>query len=436
MNPLLGWEIALFLVLVYAVVLIALYRTGRLGPERALSLFGPALMIKTRRGRGWLDRVGRFRRLWTTVADVGIVLSALTMLVVVVVLAFDAVAALRVSAANAPSPAEALGIPGINPLIPVTYGLVALVVGIVLHELFHGIVARSQQIGVKSIGILWFVIPVDALVEQDDQEMQKAPLRKRDRVAAAGVLANFALALLFFAVLATLVSTSVIPNANGSGVAAVVPMSPAANISLQAGDVLVAVNGTATPTNTALLHVLGATRPGESVAVTFYSSGLHTLTTRMATLGANPSNPQRGFLGVTIVFLSPTQLKTIWVAPWSSTDGPLLGATYWLVLPIASLEPVQGPTEKFYHLTGPLAGADPNTFWIVLNLLYYLAWLNLLLGLSNALPIFPLDGGLLFRDFMHSIAQRLRRGWDNARLERFAGQMTAVASGVVLILLL
>ena len=55
------WTIALVLVLLYAVVVFVLYRLGRLGGDHALSLFGPALMIKTRRGRDTLDRIGRFR---------------------------------------------------------------------------------------------------------------------------------------------------------------------------------------------------------------------------------------------------------------------------------------------------------------------------------------------------------------------------------------
>ena len=57
---------------------------------------------------------------------------------------------------------------------------------------------------------------------------------------------------------------------------------------------------------------------------------------------------------------------------------------------------------------------DPGSFWILANILYWLAWMNLLLGMSNALPLFPLDGGLLFRDFSASIAlapaPRLGRG--------------------------
>ena len=62
--------------------------------------------------------------------------------------------------------------------------------------------------------------------------------------------------------------------------------------------------------------------------------------------------------------------------------------------------------------------------------------MNLLLGLSNALPLFPLDGGLLFRDFAASFAARVRRGWTAARLDEFGGRATAVSSVLVLVLLL
>ena len=61
--------------------------------------------------------------------------------------------------------------------------------------------------------------------------------------------------------------------------------------------------------------------------------------------------------------------------------------------------------------------------------------MNLLLGLSNALPLVPLDGGLLFRDFAASIAARLRRGWDAQRLDAAGGRAVAISSTVVLILL-
>lgn len=436
LDPYFGYEIALALIAVYGAVVYLLWRAGRLGPDRSLSLFGPALMTKTRRGRAFLERVGRVGRAWDLLSDVGVVLSAIAMVTIVAVLVLGAIVSLRISPAQAPSPAEAVGLPGINPIIPLSYGIVALVVGIVLHELFHGFVARSQKIGVKSLGILWFVVPIGAFVEQDDAEMLAASRRRRDRVAAAGVLANFLLAVVFFAALSVVVAGSVAPNANGVGVANVQTSSAAATAGVGPGDIITSVCGTSTPTLGDFEAALANTTPGESCTLAYYSSGAGASVQRNVTLGNNSNYTKpRGLLGVSVYGLTPSELKQTLVWPAGSDAGPVAGSLNWLILPLATLEPVAGTTTSFYHLTGPLAGAGPGVFWAGANTLYWLAWMNLLLGLSNALPLVPLDGGLLFRDFATTVAARLRRGWSEATLEQFGGRAAAASTAVVLVLL-
>ncbi len=435
MNPYLGYEIALVVVALYVLIVVLLYRGKYIAPNSALSLLGPALMIKTRRGRDALDRWGRFRRFWTAASDLGIALAVVSMATIMVTLLIEAALAFRVSSAAAPTVEEAIGLPGINPFIPIGYGIVALVVGVVLHELAHGVVARSQGIGVKSLGILWCVVPVGAFVEQDDADMLAAPRRKRDRVAAAGILANLAIAVGFFLVLAALVSTSVATNANGVGIAYVQPGSPAANLSLAPGDILIAVNGTALTTVDLFESTLAKTTPGENVSVVYYSAASGQTISTTVTLAPSPSVAGRGFLGVAPAFLTPSGLKQTLISPLSSSSGPLVGALYWISLPLAGLEPVSGSTMDYFHLTGPLAGVGMTGFWIGANILYWIAWMSLLLGLSNALPLIPLDGGLLFRDFAASVAARFRKTWSEAKLEDFGGRAAVLSSVLVLVLL-
>jgi membrane-associated protease RseP (regulator of RpoE activity) len=434
-DPYLGYEIAAIVIVAYLVLVILLGRAGYIAPNRAVSFFGPALMIKTQRGRAAIDRWARFRRFWTAASDLGIALAAISMVVIIVLLIVDAIVSLRIPSSQAPSPQEALGLPGINPFIPIGYGIVALVVGIVLHELAHGVVARSQGIGVKSLGILVFVVPVGAFVEQDDVDMNAASRRRRDRVGAAGILANFAIALVFFVLLAAIISTSVASNANGIGIAYVQAGSPAANASLVSGDIITSINGTAT-TSTALFEsALENTTPGETVTVDYYSSSHGSLTSIPVVLAPSPTVKGRGFLGVAPSYLTPNQLRQTLISPWSSSSGPFVGGIEWIVLPLAGLEPLSGSSMNFFHLTGAFAGVNPNAFWIGANILYWIAWMSLLLGLSNALPLIPLDGGLLFRDFSASIAARFKKGWSEARLEEFGGQAAIVSSVLVLVLL-
>ncbi|MGA8276483.1 MAG: site-2 protease family protein [Thermoplasmata archaeon] len=435
MDPYLGYEIAIVVVAAYFVLIILLGRAGYIAPNRVVSFFGPALMIKTQSGRAAIDRWARFRRFWTVVSDLGIALAAIAMAGIIAILFFGAIVSTRLPASEAPTPQEALGLPGINPFIPLGYGIVALIVGIVLHELAHGVVARSQGIGVKSLGILLFVVPVGAFVEQDEADMTAASRRRRDRVGAAGILANFAIAVVFFVLLAAVISTSVAANASGVGIEYVQPGSPAANVSLVPGDIITSINGTATTSVALFESSLANTTPGETVAVDYYSSSHHALTAVSVVLAPSSTVKDRGFLGVEPYFLTPNELQQTLASPLSSSNGPVVGAIDWLVLPIAGLEPLSGSAMNCFHLTGAFAGVDPNTFWIGANILYWIAWMSLLLGLSNALPLVPLDGGLLFRDFSASIAARFKKGWTADRLEEFGGQAVIVSSVLVLVLL-
>ncbi|MCI4345786.1 MAG: site-2 protease family protein [Thermoplasmata archaeon] len=430
-----GVLIFLGLLGLYLAIVYLLYKAGRIGPDRALTLFGPALMLKTRRGRSWLDRMGRFRRFWSAVGDLGLLLASIAMVLIVSLLVWEAYLVTRIPASAAPSPQEALGLPGINPIIPLGYGLVAIVVGIVLHELAHGIVARSQGVGVRSLGILWFIVPVGAFVEQEEKEMNDAPRRVRGRIAAAGILANFGLAVLFFSASSLLVAGSVHPNANGVGLGAVESGGAAANASLVPGDIIVALNGSPTPDNRALYDALAKTTPGESIPVVYYSVSTRTTEQTTVKLAPSPYTAGRGFLGVGISPLSPAQTVTTLTSPLSDSSGPLVGAVTWIILPLAGLEPLSGTTTTFFHLTGAGAALGTPNFWVTVNLLYWLSWMNLLLGLSNALPLVPLDGGLLFRDFATSLLARLRRGWDAPTLEGVAGRLSVAASLLVVFLL-
>ncbi len=428
--------IILGLIIAYFAAIYYLQRTGRIGPDKALTLFGPALMLKTTHGREMLDRAGRFRRFWSVVADLGVLLAGVSMVIIVVLLIWEGILITQLPSSVSVSPSEALGIPGINPIIPLGYGLLALIVGIVLHELAHGVVARSQKVGVKSLGILWFVIPIGAFVEQDEDEMMQATRRRRTRIAAAGVLANFVLAVFFFGLMAAAVTGTVQPAAHGVGIAVVEPDSPAQNISLAAGDIITSVNNTPVSTNTAFENVLANTTPGQVVELTYYQASTGKTVTTEVTLAKSPYYVKpRGFLGVGASYLTPGELYSELSWPPASQFGPLAGFVLWIDLPLAQLEPVAGVTTSFFHLSGPLAALGVGGFWILVNVLFWLAWMNLLLGLSNALPLIPLDGGLLFRDFAASVVARFRRGWDATTLDNFAGRLTIISSVVIVALI-
>lgn len=97
-----------------------------------------------------------------------------------------------------PEPGVALIIPGIS--VPLS-ALVSLVVLIIVHEFAHGIVAMTEKIKVRSLGLLTAgIIPIGAFTEPDERELKKASSRKRLRTFSAGSMANFAVAFLLLGI--------------------------------------------------------------------------------------------------------------------------------------------------------------------------------------------------------------------------------------------
>ncbi len=445
------WLVALLLA--YGLIVYALWKSGRVGADKPLSLLGPLLMVKTLRGRKAIERVARFRRAWNVFGDVGIVLAFAGMVAMFALLVYGAIAASRLPASEAPSLSTALSIPGLNPLLPLGYGLLALVVGVVLHELCHGVLARANGIRVKSLGVLFLVVPLGAFVEQDEEDMNAATRRRRDRVAAAGVMANFALAVIFFLALSAVVGVSVQPKAAGVGVAAVFSGSGASNATLAPGDIVTGLNGTLTPDATVLGQVLSQARPGETVPLSFYSQAQGGTVETSVTLGAasaylpsergNRTAQRLAFLGIQEYPLAPQVLTGILVDPFHADLGglsfrgnfpsPLTGSLLFLALPGTQMLPLGGTVGQFYTVSGPLGAG--GTF-VLVNALYWLVWINFLLGIFNALPAVPLDGSFLFRDIVGGAIKRAQPALPQPRVDALVGGLSVLISFTVLLLIL
>ena len=78
-------------------------------------------------------------------------------------------------------PQANLLIPGLNPLLPWTYGWIALVVTIVIHEVGHGIVARVYDAKMESTGLLSGIDISDWCVRKhSERRVRKKTLSNRN----------------------------------------------------------------------------------------------------------------------------------------------------------------------------------------------------------------------------------------------------------------
>jgi len=327
--------IALFWVAVYLVF-------GRREKEEGLSVDFLVLMWRTKRLLGFIDWLSRINpRFWRVYGDVGIALGYIGMSIVFYFLLKTALKTIQTGEGGGVQ----LAIPGVT--IPLWYGLIGLTVVMVVHELSHGVVARAEKLPLKSVGLVLLAVIPGAFVEPDEEKLSKAPLRSRLRVYGAGSLANVVTAVITALLLSYAVTPLLVPS--GILVGDVLPGTPADGV-LQKGDVIIAINGQSVMTMEEFIEVMNKTKPGETITLTVLRNG-EELNLKL-TLGRNPENPERGFIGI-----RPAQH----VVSKVGYDG--------IVLPL------------FFSL-------------------YWIYTLNIGIGLMNLFPLVPLDGGRMLDDLI------------------------------------
>lgn len=464
-----GWLIFLALLAAYVgVVMLFRQRGGRIGTAE---LNGPFIMWRTQFGKRAIRTVATPRRFWNVVADVGIVATWLTGLAIFALLIYQLTLYFTVPevvAESGQSPQFLIGLPGVNPLIPLWWGLVALVVALVIHEGSHGVMAFVGKMRVKSLGLLFFIVPIGAFVEPDEEDLERATAREKNRVFAAGPASNLVVALVAGLILSTVFMSSISAanDGDGVGVGTVIEGMPADDAGLRTGDIIVELrdvtiyppgntsNGTQLATagverdsipvlnTTAYFDTLNWTRAGDNMTIVFLREGAQMLATvtlvdRYEYLeGEQPgvaleSDRGKGFMGVTPVNLVFVQnIISILRDPFASgfpesfsTGGPtalpgsfFIYIAYPFIIFQTGVDIFAEPYRAFVVVDGPLASVSPALFFGIATLLYWIVWIDIMLGTFNALPAGPLDGGQMLRA---TLRDRLMRRYrvDKGQLE-------------------
>ena len=523
-----GYLIALIVLTAWILAVYYLNRS-KWFEKHGMSLMGPMVMWKTRKGRDMIDRIARRERVWSFYGKLSLWICAGAMITIMTLLIWEATIVSQVE--TAPSPELILGIPGINPVIPLWYGILGLLVAIVVHELSHGILTRLGKMKLVSLGVLFFVFPVGAFVEPDEAELQRTTRMKRAKVFAAGPASNLLLALVVLGIFSGLMMSSLQPVHEGALATGVVEGSPAYYADIPQTSVLVSVGGfsVASPDD---VDSLTGIEPGTNVTVDYYYSG-ELRTAENLVYGLVISYSVEGYAaseggldaGMVLVSLNGTTIRNmddlhdamdltyagqaVDVSVMSydeSFDGftvdpdiasltlsdkydfyeeyypgdndvaymgdGYLGAGFlplglnlryadhyssmlahpfeddsslddfsmsWLrliALPFLELAPVRSPVTDLYEPSGSMAWMPDGAFWVIANSLYWIFWLNLMIGLTNVLPAVPLDGGYLFRDAFDYVVSRLRKGYTQEQRDKVVGAITLAFALSVLFLIL
>lgn len=265
-----GYVIALVVLVAYLGLVYVLKRIKWLD-RHSMSLQGPILMWRTRRGKDFIERLASKKRFWGGYGKVALWICMFSMIAIMVLLIWEATIVPQIK--TPPSPKLILGIPGINPIIPIGYGIVGLAIAIVVHEFAHGVLTRVGGMKVQNLGIVFLVVPIGAFVEPDEKELQQATRSKRSKVYAVGPATNIVLSLVMLSIFSGLFMSSADPAHEGGLTVGVVDGSPAAHAGITAYCVIVSMDGTAVSSSSNLDSRISP-NPGGTVAVSYYYKGI------------------------------------------------------------------------------------------------------------------------------------------------------------------
>jgi len=389
-------------------------------------------MVRTTRGLRLLDKLANPKKFWRVFANIGILLTVFGMFFMLAILLIGDIRILITqpapTALNAPQ--NVLLIPGINQFIPLTWGLIGLIVTLVVHELSHGILSRVADIKVKSLGLLIALVPIGAFAEPDEAQLlgtdatpgEKIATRpERLRVFSAGITANFAVALIAFLLFFGPV-LSAVTSVDGLGIAGVVSGSPAEKAGLQPGMVLNQIDSVKISNTDEFQTFMNATYQGQTINIIALDQGVSR--TFVVVLDKNP-NYDKGFLGIqggsasellSFLKLVPSNLNNF--QGWAALAAlPFLFGGF------------TGDTAHLYQPIGWGASLGPAFFWIA-NTLLWVGWINFWVGLFNCLPAVPLDGGHIFRELFKSLAEKFLRNTEDQ--ERVTSVLVTTLGVVIL----
>lgn len=513
--------------IIYAVVIIggfigifAVLDKLELIQKYGLELSGPFLMWRTEKGKRLIDRIAQKKKFWERYGNFALIIVGICMIIIFLLVAWSAYVATTIPASQAPSPEYILGIPGINPLIPIWYGILGLAIAIIIHEFSHGILARAADITVKSLGLIFLVVPMGAFVEPDEDEMDKLTPIKRDRIYAVGPTANIILAIILVILFSSVMMGAVSAKDDGIVVNNIVNDSPMDDADIKNGEQIISIGDTkinnfddihsleyeplqevdvsskydgklkstevtaglvilATsdgyPADNAglkkgdiiykmddeLIHnyndfnsFLDDATGGQSITVNYKRDGQDlsnvTLTLKDKYESYKELNPNqnreeykgKGYIGVSVSYMGFTgwdinMLPELLSNPYKDADslGDYFTASMtYIALPFQGLSPVPEDIGSLYEINGPLSVMPNNVFWVVANSLYWVFWLNLMVGLFNSLPAVPLDGGYIFNDGVIKFLDKFGVKKDTG--EKIADKLTYAVALFILFLII
>ncbi len=239
--------------------------------------------------------------------------------------------------------------------VPFVYWIISIIVILIVHEFSHGLLSYVHNIKVKNTGIalVGLILPFlpGAFVEPDEEKLKKAKNIKQLSVYAAGPFSNIILGIILMLIFSFFTQPFVddMYDFKGAKIASLFEKdSPAKNIGITEGEIITEINNKKISRAIDFSQIFIDKKPGDRVE----------LITNNAIYQVNLAGDKTPLLGV---FVEDNKFLK------KNADNSFNSAFIWLNL-----------------------------------LIFWLALLNLGVGLFNLLPIGPLDGGRMINALLQS----------------------------------
>ena len=431
------WSFILLLILSWYILLRIWENNGTLDRWNASRVFGVILMVRSKRGLKLLDKTVKPRGFWRFYGEVSLWVCIFSMLMVGLLMIIAFITALVTPPQTPPpSASELVAIPGLNPVIPLGWGALAFIVALVIHEFGHGLQARAHGMRIRAFGLLQLgPLPLGAFAEPQYEELTNAPSKERMRMFAAGPATNIFAAIVCLMFLGGLAGQFVASD-DGVHVRGIVQEEGAYNAGLEPWDTIQSIDGQPVTNVDDFYDIMAVYSANDTIAITvMHQNGqVETLNATLSDkydyyvdLGWSKSNLEglgieKGdpFLGVEGLSGGTAGIDRL-AGPLSPRwDGNILQKS--VMVPFHTLSMMIVPFElqgvAIHPFEESLLEADENPFaqtlgtnglLFLVNLFFWLLWVNILLGFTNLIPMVPFDGGHMFKDMLRGILNGVKR---------------------------
>jgi len=474
---------AAIIMIIWYSVLIILENNGTLDNWDATRVLGFILMIRTKKGRIFLEKISKYRRFWRGFGEFSIWLCFIVMFGVILLLILTAVASAFSPPEEAIPAKDLLLIPGVTSFVPFWWPVIALIMAVIIHEYGHAIQARVHGMRAKSFGLLLLgPLPMGAFFEPEIQEMTRAPRRERLRIYAAAPSINIVSTYIVILLLSCTASGFVAsePGLHAKGI---IVDSGAEEAGLEPYEIITHLDGIHVPDYDSFTEIMDSKSAGDEmnlsvmsrknemgdretreIVVTltdqldyYVSQGIPTwfeedcdsqeqcMEDYITFLNGNGIEQGNAFLGVSGISSGTSAVERYKL---SSTEdlNPLLRTVIFVFKPLELLgEPIRleghsMPLEERDLLEsgdGIIASIIGTSGMLaIFDFLFWLAWINFILGFANLIPMVPFDGGQITRDSTHSVIKFFGKNMNPLRVEKIANRVSGFSSIIILLIVL